>query len=107
MSYQCSDCGEYWWSDDCPHKYSGGGSGYIVCPECESSVSMVVGPTEEKILEELAVTEPLSKVELSNRLDIDEEIVNNALRHLIDMHYIGTTPGWDYKRGTKGREYTD
>lgn len=106
MSYECSECGEYWWSDDCSTKYSGGGSGYIVCPECESSVKMVIGPVEEGILGELAEDEPLSRSSLTDRLSIEEEIVNKALRHLIDMHYIGTTPEWDYTRGTKGREYT-
>lgn len=107
MSYECSNCGEYWWSDDCPREYSGGGSGYIVCPDCGGNLKMVIGPVEEDILEAMARDEPLSQNQIANRTDIDKEVVSDALRHLIDMHYVGSTPNWNYKRGSKGREYTD
>lgn len=106
MSYECSGCGEYWWSDDCPYTYQDGGSGYIICPECESGLKMVIGPVEEDLLDAMSKKEPLGQRELANKTGHDEEVVSNGLRHLIDMHYIATTPGWDYKRGTKGKEYT-
>lgn len=104
MVYKCNSCGESWWSEDCPTEYKGGGSGVIVCPECSGGLSRVVGAVEKSILVTLVDDDPLSLTALVRETEYDENVVRNALRHLLDMGYLGTTPGWDYRLGTRGRE---
>lgn len=104
MVYECSDCGSTWWNDECPVVYKDGGSGVIVCPACEGGLKMVIGEVEEAIILALPEKDALSKGDLVTETGYDADTVQNALRHLLDMSYMGTTPKWKYCLGTKGRE---
>lgn len=105
MVYKCASCDNECWSDEAPYSYKDGGSGVIVCPECEGPLNMVRGEIEESILQTLAEDdEAMSMTGLSNETGYQKDVVRNSLRHLIDMGYIGTTPGWDYRLSTKARE---
>lgn len=104
MVYKCTDCGQSLWQDDCVWVSRGGASQIIVCPDCEASVRKRIGDVEEAIFEALPMDGSLSREELVTETEYDSDEVQNALRHLIDMSYLGTTPGWDYRLGTKGRE---
>lgn len=104
MVYKCTECSQSLWAEDCPRAYPGGGSGVIVCPDCEAKVRKEIGDVETAIFKTLPKKDSLSKSELVAQTRFDADEIQNALRHLIDMGYIGTTPGWDYRLGTKGRE---
>lgn len=104
MVYKCIECGQSLWSDDCTRSYANGGSGVIVCPDCEAGVRKEIGAVEKAIFKTLPKRDSLSKQELVSQTSFSEYEIKNALRHLIDMGYMGTTPGWDYRLGTRGRE---
>lgn len=106
MSFQCIECETHWWSSECSYNYDSAGR-TMVCPDCEVNVRKVIGPVESQILYELAEEEPLSGRQLASRLDLPKDIIDNALRCLLDFGFLGTTSDKTYKRGSKGREFTD
>lgn len=104
MVYECINCGSTWWNDDCSYVYKHGGSGVIVCPSCEGGLKKKVGDVETAIIDAIPSDSSLSLGELITETGYERQVVKNALRHLIDMGYLGTTPKWRYCLGTKGRE---
>lgn len=104
MVYKCCDCGGEWWREDCSREYFGG-SGIIVCPDCEGSLKKEIGDVEEAIMGVLSNQGECSKDKISSLTGFSEEEVVNALKHLLDLSYVGATSKWNYRLGTKGREH--
>jgi DNA-binding IclR family transcriptional regulator len=75
-----------------------------VCPKCEASVNKTIGEVETKILTTLPVEGSLSLDTLTTKTNFKRETIKEALRHLIDMGYLTTTPKWNYSLGTKGKK---
>jgi len=103
MVFECTNCEQEVWSDDCKVSYSSGG-GVIVCPDCEASVNRVIGEVEVGIFEAMPEDGAISVSELSGEVGVDKEIIRRSLSHLVDMGYVGTTAEWQFRLGTKGKE---
>lgn len=103
MVYICDACGQEWWRNDCETKYNGG-SGFFICPDCGETVTKSIGEIETRILTTLPDDGSLSKTELANKTSTPEIEIANALKHLVDMSYLGTTPGWQYTLYSNGKD---
>lgn len=103
MVYQCTSCGYNGYRDTIDVD---AGYGTFQCPDCGDPVKKVLGRVEEEILETLAENDSeMGRRELANKTGFVDITVKYALKHLLQMGYLG--PGGRismYRLSTKARE---